>query len=161
MALRGGRLLDLGGRRRHIAGLRLNLSDPVRLIAMARLSLKQFLTNFYIRAPWRRGTLVGTDSFGNRYFSSPVNGKWGRDSRWVLYAAEDEASLVPPEWHGWLHHSANEPPTEQSRTVRPWQKPHLPNATGTDAAYRPPGHTLEGSHRARATGDYQAWTPPE
>ena len=43
--------------------------------------------------------------------------------------------------------------------AEPWQKPHLPNATGTAASYRPPGHDYEGGHRARATGDYEAWTP--
>jgi len=127
---------------------------------MAKLSLKQFLTNFYIRAPWRRGILVGTDELGNRYFRSAKAGQWGREPRWVLYASEDEASLVPPEWHGWLHHRSDALPTEQPPVKRPWLKPHLPNATGTDAAYRPPGHTLEGGRRAPATGDYQAWTPP-
>ena len=41
----------------------------------------------------------------------------------------------------------------------PWQQEHQPNLTGTAAAYRPPGHELEGGRRARATGDYEAWTP--
>lgn len=125
------------------------------------LSLKNVLSNFYIRAfTWRRGALVGTDELGNRYYRSALPGKWGREPRWVVYAGEDEGSLVPPEWHGWLHHRAAEPPTVIVPVHRPWQKPHLPNVTGTDAAYRPPGHTLEGGHRARASGDYQAWTPP-
>ena len=31
--------------------------------------------------------------------------------------------------------------------------------TGTALAYRPPGHTLKGGHRAPATGDYEPWTP--
>lgn len=124
------------------------------------ISLKHLLTNFYIRAPWRRGILVGTDGLGNRYFRSGKPGKWGREERWVLYAGEDEGSLVPPEWHGWLHHRAAEPPTVTPPVQRSWQKPHTPNVTGTEAAYRPPGHTLEGGHRSRATGDYQAWTPP-
>ena len=31
--------------------------------------------------------------------------------------------------------------------------------TGTDQAYRPPGHTLKGGRRAKATGDYEPWTP--
>lgn len=122
--------------------------------------LRHFLTNFYIRArTWRRGTLVGTDAFGNRYYKGPP-GKWGREERWVVYANEDEASLVPPEWHGWLHHRFADPPTVKPPVNPPWQKPYTPNATGTEAAYRPPGHTLEGARRARAAGDYQAWTPP-
>jgi NADH:ubiquinone oxidoreductase subunit len=126
------------------------------------ISLKHFLTNFYVRFDTLvrgRGTVVGTDEFGNRYYRGPI-GKWGRESRWVLYANEDEASLVPPEWHGWLHHRAADPPTVTPPVHRSWQKPPAPNVTGTEAAYRPPGHTLEGARRARATGDYQAWTPP-
>ena len=129
---------------------------------MARLSLKQILTNFYIHAiTWHRGGLVGEDSFGNRYYrSGPSAGRWGRDQRWVVYVGDEEASLVPAEWHGWLHHSVSEPPTANAPVPRPWMKPHLPNRTGTEAAYRPPGPTLEGGHRARATGDYEAWSPP-
>ena len=128
---------------------------------MSKLSLKQLLTNFYIRAvTWRRGILVGSDSLGNLYYRSKTPGVWGREERWVIYPGEDEASMVTAEWHGWLHHRAAEPPTERPPVQRAWQKPHLPNRTGTEAAYRPPGHTLEGAHRARASGDYQAWTPP-
>src|SRR5579859_3755969 len=118
------------------------------------LSLKHLLSNFYIRFQtliMGRGTLVGTDALGNRYYKGPP-GQWGREARWVLYANEDEASLVSPEWHGWMHHRAADPPTVTPPVNRPWQKPFAPNATGTDAAYRPPGHTLEGAHRARASG---------
>jgi NADH:ubiquinone oxidoreductase subunit len=128
---------------------------------MARLSLKHLLTNFYIRTlTWRRGMLVGTDALGNRYFRSAGAGQWGREPRWVIYNGPDEASMVPAEWHGWLHHRAVEPPTERLQVQRSWQKPHQPNPTGTAGAYRPPGHTLEGGRRARSTGDYQPWTPP-
>ena len=43
---------------------------------------------------------------------------------------------------------------------RRWQKEHLPNQTGTKAAYRPQGSVLAGGRRAKATGDYEPWTPP-
>jgi NADH:ubiquinone oxidoreductase subunit len=42
---------------------------------------------------------------------------------------------------------------------RAWQKPHEPNLTGTDLAYRPPGHVLKGGARAPASGDYEPWVP--
>lgn len=127
---------------------------------MAKLALKHLLTNFYIRTlTWRRGTLVGTDELGNRYYTSKAAGQWGREPRWVIYAGDEEASMVTPEWHGWLHHRVSESPTERPPIHRFWQKPHIPNVTGTEAAYRPPGHTLEGGRRERATGDYQPWTP--
>jgi NADH:ubiquinone oxidoreductase subunit len=43
--------------------------------------------------------------------------------------------------------------------MRPWQKPHRPNATGTAEAYRPAGHDFSGGRRPAATGDYEPWKP--
>lgn len=77
-----------------------------------------------------------------------------------MYKGAPEASSVPPEWHGWLHHQTDEVPSEEAFR-RPWQKPHKPNMTGTSGAYHPPGHILEGGKRSKGTGDYEAWTPPE
>lgn len=113
---------------------------------------------------WLRGEVVGTDVFGNRYFREKGGGHVHRDSirkerRWVLYHGEAEASRVPPEWHAWLHHTTDEIPPEGGPQKRPWEKPHLPNLTGTAQAYRPPGHTLKGGNRSPATGDYEPWQP--
>ena len=54
-------------------------------------------------------------------------------------------------------------PTEAPLRAQPWEKPHLPNLTGTAAAdaYRPPGHILGAGKRDRATGDYEPWQPDE
>ena len=70
-----------------------------------------------------------------------------------------EASKVPPEWHGWLHHTFVEPPTVEPFLIKAWEKPHLPNLTGTIHAYRPQGSLARGGERQKATGDYEAWTP--
>ena len=104
------------------------------------------------------GEPAGRDSAGNRYYRRSRG--WGprREQRWVVYAGEAEASKVPPEWHGWLHRTTNEVPVQGAQR-RAWQKDHLPNLTGTDLAYRPPGHTLKGGQRAAAVGDYEPWTP--
>jgi NADH:ubiquinone oxidoreductase subunit len=67
--------------------------------------------------------------------------------------------MIPPAWHGWMHHTVDTPPTEISYIPRPWQKPHRPNLTGTPAAYRPAGSTLAQGRRPKATGDYKAWDP--
>ncbi len=66
---------------------------------------------------------------------------------------------MPPSWHGWLHHTVDTPPTEESYKPHDWQKPHRPNLTGTPGAYRPPGSTLALGRRPKATGDYKAWAP--
>lgn len=104
------------------------------------------------------GVEVGTDSFGNRYFHERKTPAGVRQRRWVMYVGEPEASKVPPEWHIWLHHTANAPIPQQSPLHKKWQKPYLPNQTGTEAAYFPPG--FEGK-RPKATGDYQSWQPTE
>lgn len=103
---------------------------------------------------WFRGTSVGSDKFGNRYYQSK-DGK----RRWVIYAGTVEASRVPADWHGWLHHTFKEPPTISPPKTKTWEKDHAPNMTGTPGAYRPPGSLARGGVRSPASGDYQAWQP--
>ena len=102
---------------------------------------------------------VGTDVFGNKYYSAKPRKGYKHDRRWVIYKDEPEASNVPPEWHGWLHHQTDAVPDANAGYRRVWQKPHQPNLTGTTQAYRPPGHVLAGGKRDKATGDYEAWKP--
>ena len=108
---------------------------------------------------WLRGEQVGVDSEGNKYYHERRDPTGRRRRRWVVYEGADEASRIPPEWHAWLHYTVDELPDATEKITKPWQREHQPNSTGTEAAYRPPGHTLEGGHRAAATGDYQSWTP--
>ena len=104
---------------------------------------------------------VGSDSFGNKYYEASPRKGYKRTRRWVMYNGAPDASAVPPEWHGWLHFQNDEVPSIDKSFRREWQKPYIPNMTGTDLAYRPPGHLLEGGKRDKATGDYKAWTPPQ
>ncbi len=106
---------------------------------------------------WLNGQQVGRDGLGNIYYQDRKPRAGLRTRRWVIYAGEVEASSVPPEWHAWLHHTTEAPIVEANR--RAWERPHLPNLTGTIASYRPAGHDYSGGHRAAATGDYEAWTP--
>lgn len=119
---------------------------------------------------WLRGELVGSDALGNKYYRSRGGGRstigFDREKRWVIYkdgyaffGTLPDSSRVPPEWHKWLHHMAEDPPTDGEATALAWQKPHVPNPTGSGEAYRPPGHTLQGGRRDRATGDYEPWRP--
>ena len=109
---------------------------------------------------WLNGRQVGTDAYGNRYFVHKGGRlRDGRQMRWVLYKGLTEASKVPAEWHGWLHHFVDETPSDGDRPRYDWQKEHTPNLTGTRHAYRPPGHVLQGGARDKATGDYEPWTP--
>jgi len=103
---------------------------------------------------WRKGILVGEDELGNRYYRER-----GGPRRWVVYRHLAEASKVPPDWHGWLHHTVDTPPTEEEYRARSWQRPHRENKTGSPEAYRPPGSILTPERRPPATGDYKAWSP--
>lgn len=106
---------------------------------------------------WRAGGFIGRDALGNQYFERPGRKGWNFSRRWVVYAGEAEATTVPPEWHAWLHHLTEQPlPAAEPKF---WQKPHLPNRTGTPESYRPAGHDYMGGKRARNTSDYEAWTP--
>ena len=107
----------------------------------------------------RKGEHVGTDGQGNRYFRTRVKRAGVNERRWVLYNGANDASRVPAEWHGWLHSSYDELPESHLPPPRIWEVDFSPNTTGTAAAYRPAGALERGGQRARATGDYEAWTP--
>jgi len=106
---------------------------------------------------WARGELVGKDRDGNRYFTEKKAIAGRRRRRWVLFAGKPEASVIPAEWHAWLHYTVAEPLA--AAPDKPWVKEHVPNLTGTSGAYLPPGHDRRGGVRAPATGDYEAWQP--
>ncbi|MGR3717028.1 MAG: NADH:ubiquinone oxidoreductase subunit NDUFA12 [Thermohalobaculum sp.] len=103
-----------------------------------------------------RGTPVGQDQLGNRYFEERTGTPGRPKRRWVMYVREVEPTTVPPEWHAWLHHTTDAPLPLAAR--QPWQKPHQPNLTGTPEGYRPPGHDYIGG-RPPARGEYEAWVP--
>ena len=107
---------------------------------------------------WFRGHYVGRDEFGNRYYEARRTHKGERFARrWVIYNGVVEPSKVPASWHGWLHYTL--PAPLPSAPKYRWQKPHLPNLTGTKGRYLPAGHISNAAHRARATADYTPWTP--
>lgn len=114
-------------------------------------------TRLYIA---RKMRFVGEDALGNRYYEQRKGtGPHGMPRRFVTYKDYAEASKVPPEWHGWLHHTVATPPTEEAYEPKPWELPHQPNTTGTAAAYRPAGSILSAARRPKATGDYKPWRP--
>lgn len=110
----------------------------------------------------KRGVFVGQDELGNKYYEAKdTRDSWDakRKRRWVIFNGYAEASKVSPDWHGWLHHTFEEPPTDAPLLRRSWEKEHQPNLSGTIYAYRPKGSLARGGERQRATGDYEAWTP--
>ncbi|MBO9455967.1 NADH:ubiquinone oxidoreductase subunit NDUFA12 [Paracoccus sp. R12_1] len=101
---------------------------------------------------WRNGTKVGEDDQGNIFYQNKDGSR-----RWVIFKGESEASRVSPDWHGWLHHTWDQPPTSAPLARKPWEQPHVPNMTGTPAAYHPEGSLYRADPVARK--DYDAWQP--
>lgn len=101
---------------------------------------------------WRNGQPVGEDAQGNLFYRNSDDSR-----RWVIFNGEAEASRVSPEWHGWLHRTWDEPPTERPMARKDWEKPHQENLTGTALAYAPVGSIRRAAPEERA--DYEAWSP--
>ncbi len=101
---------------------------------------------------WRKGVKVGEDDQGNGYFETRDGAR-----RWVMFNGEAEASRVNPEWHGWLHHTFQDPPTKVPLPRKAWEKPHEENLTGTAMAYAPAGSIRRAAPTERR--DYEAWSP--
>lgn len=100
----------------------------------------------------RKGVKVGEDDQGNVFYRSRDGKK-----RWVIFNGEAEASRVSPDWHGWLHHTYDEAPSDRPLSHKAWEKPHLENLTGTPLAYAPVGSIRRPEPEPRK--DYEAWSP--
>ena len=101
---------------------------------------------------WRKGRKVGEDSQGNVFYRNADDSK-----RWVIFNGEVEASRIDPDWHGWLHRTWAEPPTDKPLAHKSWEKPHQENLTGTPLAYAPAGSIRRSDPVERK--DYEAWSP--
>jgi len=100
----------------------------------------------------RKGVRVGEDGQGNIYYHTVDDAR-----RWVISNGEAEASRIDAEWHGWLHRTWDEAPTDKPVVHKVWEKPHLPNLTGTGQAYAPAGSIRRTEPADRR--DYEAWSP--
>ena len=78
------------------------------------------------------GKFVGSDQFGNKYYSN------SKGKRWVIYKHDIEASRIPPEWHLWIHFLIINKPSDKMNKFS-WQKQHEENLTGTKRSYKPEG----------------------
>lgn len=85
------------------------------------------------------GKLVGVDKFGNKYYQNDFY-FYGRN-RWVEYDRrvhlEYDGSMVPAEWHNWLHYICDDPPTLNPRVQYKWMIDHTENLTGSNKCYVP------------------------
>ena len=145
--------LDLGAALRHDMGAIRSEPDMPILDTIKRLFVwwdgQTLNTQFFT---WRKGVRVGEDAQGNVFYRTADDSR-----RWVIFKGEAEASRIAPDWHGWLHRTWDEPPSERPLPRKAWEKPHQPNLTGTAAAYAPPGSIRRAEPAPRR--DYEAWSP--
>ncbi len=94
------------------------------------------------------GKFIGSDQFGNKYYSN------SKGKRWVIYKKEVESSKVPPEWYSWIHFLTEKKPSNNEKKYS-WQKDYEENLTGTNRAHKP-----EGSLKSSLKKDmkkYETW----
>ncbi|MFY8114907.1 MAG: NADH-ubiquinone oxidoreductase subunit NDUFA12 family protein, partial [Rhabdaerophilum sp.] len=68
-------------------------------------------------------------------------------------------SMIPPGWHGWMHHRVAVPPSQEDYAAKEWEMPHEGNPTGSAAAYRPAGSILAPGQPAGTRSEYEPWRP--
>ena len=96
------------------------------------------------------GKLIGSDQFGNKYYSN------SKGRRWVIYKNNIESSKIPPDWHSWIHFlKINKPSNEEKKFF--WQKQYEENLTGTTRAYKPEGSLTSGLKKDMKK--YEIWKP--
>ena len=95
------------------------------------------------------GKFVGSDEFGNKYYSNS-----SKEKRWVIYKNSVEPSKIPSEWYLWIHFLAKNKPSDIQNKF-PWQKKHTENLTGTKEAYKPEGSLASDSKKNMKK--YETW----
>lgn len=96
----------------------------------------------------KAGTLVGTDSYGNKYYQNESEDEIHLRTRWVEYKEHYfNISQVEPAWHFWLGYGVDVPPNQTA-----------PEFT-TKRAYPTPIHTSSGTGGPRAFVTYNTVKP--
>lgn len=96
-----------------------------------------------------RGTYVGSDEVGNKYFELRKKDLWGRNVRTCIYNGMCDPTKVPPVWYAWLHYSKSD--VKILKKQYPWMKGNRLCLTGTIHAFNP----FKNPWKKR----YDSWTP--
>ena len=97
---------------------------------------------------------VGKDEFGNSYYEKKKQNK--KTKRSVIYNGNSESSKIPSGWHSWLHYTVFDSPKNENLKKYSWQKPHLPNLSGTIYSYKPDDNV---NNTNKLKEKYDSWDP--
>lgn len=126
--------------------------------ALKEFGVRGTIAKMYAQGEVKFGTLIGVDKMGNRYYEN-LEYPFGQH-RWVEYADihNFDASMVPPEWHGWIHHTYDEPPTVAARkpeleaTAASVNTPYDHHVGHVSEGYVPGNMHVKTQHRSRGYG---------
>ncbi|KAG7379501.1 NADH dehydrogenase 1 alpha subcomplex subunit 12 ndufa12/DAP13 [Phytophthora pseudosyringae] len=94
------------------------------LEAHKRFGWKGTLWKLYNPGDVKFGRCVGEDEHGFKYFEDPTE-VYGQH-RWTEYKvdswAEVEGTLIPPQWHLWMHHLTDSVPGQGGQLPENWEK---------------------------------------
>ncbi|XP_061570189.1 NADH dehydrogenase [ubiquinone] 1 alpha subcomplex subunit 12 [Cololabis saira] len=123
--------------------------------------LRGLLLQFFRVNDVKTGALIGEDKYGNKYYEDRKHYFFGRH-RWVIYTTEMngkntlwevDGSMVPAEWHRWLHCITDDPPTTHPPEPKKFlAEIHQFNVSGTPKQYVPFPTTRKKIHE---------WVPPK
>ena len=105
------------------------------------------------------GELKGTDQLGNQYYEN-LSRTPGRQ-RFIIYAGWGKVydpSMVPAEWHHWLHSTSDRTPVERPVKPYPYQLQHQQvklSHYGNSGNYSPPGAWVRQEPKTHSS--YNVW----
>lgn len=81
--------------------------------------------------------------------------------RWVEYVDDrnPDSLKITPEWHAWLHHNTDIPPSDTPLPKPAYQAEETGNLTGTADAYYQPTFKLSKDYHGTASEKYESWSP--
>lgn len=86
---------------------------------------KNLLEHMYTNGdyPFKMGTYMGCDAWGNRYYENKVDYPFGQH-RWIepVDIHNFDASQIPPEWHGWMVSQNDATPSMEKEYMAEMQK---------------------------------------
>ncbi|KAK4543110.1 hypothetical protein LTR36_005887 [Oleoguttula mirabilis] len=118
------------------------------------IGIKEYAHQMQYMGDTKRGALIATDKYGNKYFENNDE-ELPLRTRWVDYKDKEfDPSQIEPGWHAWMSYLVDKPPSVDKllqREVRIWEPTeHRPVLTMTRSAFKTYSTTKN---------KYQPWKP--